>query len=88
MNITCDNIHAHELIGLDTKIIDSNNPILINKEDKIIYESKNMLFIKINNSMKKVPKSIVKLEFVIDDNKCIINGKDIIGKPEDRIRRL
>ena len=87
MNITCKNIHAHELIGLHVKVIDSNDPALINLEGEIVYESKNMLFINANK-IKKVPKSIVKLEFIIDDSKCIVDGKDIIGRPEDRIRRL
>ena len=87
MNITCKNIHAHELIGLDAKIIDSTDPNLIDREGRIVYETKNMLFIEMD-SIKKIPKSIVKLELLIDDDRCIIDGKDIIGRPEDRIRRL
>ncbi len=88
MNITCSNIHAHELIGLDTKIIDATSSNLIDKRGKIVYETKNMLLIEIDNTIKKIPKSIVKLEFLIGDDKCIVDGKDIIGRPEDRIRRL
>ena len=88
MNITCNNIHAHELIGLDLKIIDCTNHDLIDKEGRIVYETKNMLFIEIDDTIKKIPKSIVILEFLIDGKRCIVDGKDIIGRPEDRIRRL
>ena len=88
MNITCNNIHAHEFIGLDLRVIDSKDPTLINLQGKVLYETKNLLFIKTNNMIKKIPKGIVILEFNINGKSCIIQGNSIIGRPEDRIRRL
>lgn len=88
MNITCNNIHAHELIGLETKIIDSSDNNLIDKRGRIVYETKNMLWLERKDAIKKIPKSIVRLEVIIDNVRCIIEGKRIIGRPEDRIRRL
>ncbi len=88
MIINSSNIHAHELIGLEARIVESSDKGLVGLTGKIVYETKNMLFIKVNSSIKKIPKGIVKIEFTINDERCIVEGKSIIGRPEDRIRRL
>lgn len=89
MKVTINNIHAHELIGRRVKIIESRDPTLLNLSGEIVYETKNMLFIKdTNNIIKKVAKNIIKLQIFVDNETYIIDGKDIVGRPEDRIKRL
>ncbi|MEM2856207.1 MAG: ribonuclease P protein subunit [Candidatus Nitrosocaldaceae archaeon] len=74
-----------ELLGLNVRIIDSRDPTLLNLTGKIVYESKNMIHLLTNNSIKMIPKQVIRLESIADAS--IIEGKDIIGRPEDRIRR-
>ncbi len=89
MNITSQNVIAYELIGIDAKIVESNDPSLKNMGGKIVYETKNMLVLQVNNGMKMVPKKIIKLALRLPDNsQCSINGSDLAGRPEDRIQRL
>ncbi len=89
MKITQQNVLAHELIGLSAEIVDSKDPPLKNLQGKVVYETKNVLAINVNQNIKKIPKSIVMISLRLPDgNDCIINGSDLVGRPEDRIQRL
>ncbi len=56
MKLTPWNIIHHELIGIDTRVVDSTNSSLIGVEGRIVDETKNMLIIE-DVQEKKVPKS-------------------------------
>ncbi len=89
MKITSQNIIAHELIGIVAEVTESKDPSLKNIHGEIVYETKNMLFLKVNNEMKMIPKKITKLILKLPDNiQCLINGSNLIGRPENRIQRL
>lgn len=90
MNITSQNVIAHELIGINAKITESKDPTLEKVAGKIVYETKNMLILNVDNKkMKMIPKKVVKLALELPDNsECLVNGSDLVGRPEDRIQRL
>jgi ribonuclease P protein subunit POP4 len=89
MNITSQNIVAHELIGIDAKIVESKDPSLKNICGKIVYETKNMLFLHVNEKMKIIPKKVTRLALKLPDNtQFLVDGSDLVGRPEDRIQRL
>lgn len=89
MNVTSQNVIAHELIGIDATIVESQDPTLEKVSGKIVYETKNMLMLNVNNKMKMIPKKVVKLALELPDNsECLVNGSDLVGRPEDRIQRL
>ncbi|MBT3691533.1 ribonuclease P protein subunit [Candidatus Woesearchaeota archaeon] len=72
-----------ELIGSLVEIVSSKNETLIGIKGKIIDETKNTLIIKQGKKIKKIMKSHVILK--IDDK--TIEGKNIIKRPEDRIKK-
>ncbi|HVX02006.1 MAG TPA: ribonuclease P protein subunit [Nitrososphaera sp.] len=90
--ITAANILAHELIGLDAKIIESTNRALAGLAGTIVFETKNTLAIraKVNNaSTKIIPKAAAKkIEITTQNGACFISGSSMIARPEDRISRL
>ncbi len=87
--ITQQNVLAHELIGQPVMILDSADSSLKNMHGKIVYETKNLLVINKGQNIVKVPKSIVTISLGLPDgNDCVINGSDLVGRPEDRIQRL
>jgi ribonuclease P protein subunit POP4 len=61
MKLTPQNIIHHELIGIDTKVVDSTNSSLVGIEGKVVDETKNMLVIE----EKKIPKSCSSFMFTI-----------------------
>lgn len=86
---TCRNLKAHELIGLHASVIDSNNQSLVGSRGKILHETRNMLFLQSSENVKMIPKNIAKLELSLPSNElCVLDGKELVGRPEDRIRRL
>jgi ribonuclease P protein subunit POP4 len=82
--ITPENLPGHELIGLECTVVRATNPFLIGIKGKIIDETKNMIVIK-NGKEKKIPKKEVVLKFMLDEP-VEIEGKILIGRPEERVK--
>ncbi len=79
----------HELIGLKTEVIFSPDPTQIGIYGKIIDERANLLIIRTKKGIKKIPKEYRIFKFVIDDGRVIeVRGKDILGRPEERVKKL
>jgi len=72
----------HELIGETIKVVSSTNKGLVGIEGKVVDETRNMLIIK-SKKMQKIPKNQVKIEI----RNVEIDGKSLIGKPEDRLKK-
>ncbi|MDD5651570.1 MAG: ribonuclease P protein subunit [Candidatus Nanoarchaeia archaeon] len=76
-----------ELIGLHIMILDSNNKNLIGMQGKIVDETKNMFTIKTNEGEKKLIKNNIKFEVITKEGIMKIEGKKIVGRPEDRLKK-
>ncbi|MEL9998829.1 MAG: ribonuclease P protein subunit [Thermoplasmata archaeon] len=70
------------IIGKEAKIIESSNSNMVGIEGRIIYETKNMIYIKGKRNWA-IPKKNVNL--LIDGK--IFYGKELLGRPLDRISR-
>lgn len=87
--ITEQNVLAHELTGLDAEIIDSRDPTLRSLKGRIVYETKKMLVLDTGQQTKNVPKDVVTLSLKLPDGKeCVVQGRDLLGRPEDRVQRI
>ena len=81
------NIVKHELIGLETEVVESKNKSEVNIKGKVIDETRNMLKIKTAAGEKKVAKKNAKFMLTLPDSrKVIVNGNLLVGKPEARIQ--
>lgn len=88
MPINPKNLVKHELIGLSVKIKDSTNKSHIGMEGCVIDESYNMLKIETKKGEKMIPKSTSVFIFQLPDKtKVEVDGKILVGRPEDRIKK-
>lgn len=88
MEISEKNIAKHELIGLNAKIIASSCRSLIGLEGRIIDESKQMIVLETERGIKKVPKETSVFFLILPNGKGVkLEGRKILGRPEDRIKR-
>ncbi len=80
----------HELIGLRTRVVFSPDPTQIGISGKVIDETANLLIIKTKNGrVKRIPKKGRVFEFFIRESKVVkLSGKDILGRPEERVKKL
>ncbi len=85
--IHAKNIKKHELIGLEIKIVDSENKSLVGKEGEIIDESKNTFTIKQNGEEKTLLKSAIVFQAKIGGKTVQVDGKALVKRPEDRIKK-
>ena len=77
----------HELIGLHVEIADAANSALIGIKGKIIDETKNLIVIQDDKGVKKVLKSqIKKMKTKVHGKEIILKGKELAGRPEERIK--
>ena len=83
--ITADTISRHELIGLDTEILKSNNSQVVGLNGRIINETKSMFTINTQKGMKMIPKSSNDWGFTIKGKNMTVKGSTITKRPFERI---
>lgn len=81
------NILRHELIGLKIEITDSKNKSLMGLKGKIVNETKNMIIIETENTIKKIIKKQIKMKLKLINKTIEIDGKKLVGTPENRIKK-
>ena len=87
MNFNNKRLARSELIGLDVKIIESENCFNNGFKGRIINETKNMFEIETKETRKKIIKDQCVFEFIIKEEKIQINGKSLTKRPEERIKQ-
>ena len=84
--ITPQNVCRHELIGLEAKVSGSTNPNQIGINGTIVDETKNMLIIYSEGSLKKVQKKGAAFNLLLPDETQIrVDGSVLVMQPEKRI---
>ncbi len=71
------------LIGQEIVVVESTNVGLVGKKGVVVDETKNMLAIEHQGTIKK----IIKNEVTIKVQNKTINGEKLIGKLEERIKK-
>lgn len=86
--ITAENIVRHELIGLDVEVVESSNESQVGIKGKVVDETYNTVIIEAGAGEKKVIKKGAVFVFTLPDGKKVqVDGKIIISRPEDRIKK-
>jgi ribonuclease P protein subunit POP4 len=84
------NLFRHEIIGLDVKIIKSKNPSCTGIKGKVIDETRNTFMIEKSDGKEiTIPKNDCVFSFYLPEENCWVNidGKILISRPEDRIKK-
>ncbi len=89
MSINEKNIVRHELCGLMVLVKNSTNPAQKGLEGRVVYETYNTLKIETRDGKEKtIPKNISVFIFTLPNGKKVqVDGKVLIGRPEDRIKK-
>lgn len=81
-------ILQHEFIGLNAKVVKSSNPNYVGIEGKVINETQNTFVITHKSRNKIIVKETSIFHFTLSDGTVVeINGKALVGRPEDRIKK-
>jgi len=77
-----------ELIGLNAKVVRSSHPSYMGIEGRVLDETRNTILILHKNKKKIIIKNTSVFDFTMPDGTILeIDGKAIIGRPEDRIKK-
>jgi ribonuclease P protein subunit POP4 len=89
MSITPQNLVRHELISLAVRVAKSTDPTQKGLKGKVIDETYNTLKIETKEGKEKIiPKSNSIFIFTLPNGvKVSVDGKLLIGRPEDRIKK-
>lgn len=89
MKHSSKNIISHELIGLHVRVLKHEDPSLVGIEGIIIDETKNTLKLRIDNKTKTILKKGALLLFKLSDRvEVLVNGEQILGRPEERLKSI
>ena len=67
-------------------MLDDSNPSNINIRGKVVDETKNTLIIR-STGLKRVAKKNATFKFSLDGVAVKVEGKTLIGRPEDRVKK-
>jgi ribonuclease P protein subunit POP4 len=85
---THENLVRHELMGLKVKVVDSSNKKNVGISGKVVDESRNVIVIeKTNGKEVKLAKEYNVFVFDLGKHKVRVEGKILVGRPEDRIKK-
>ena len=88
MPITPHNLVRHELIGLKVRIKQSTNKFQVGLRGRVVDETYKMLKIETKKDEKSIPKDITIFIFTLPNGtKVKVDGKVLISRPEDRIKK-
>ncbi|MDP2900453.1 MAG: ribonuclease P protein subunit [Candidatus Bathyarchaeota archaeon] len=85
--VTADNLTRHELIGLEARISGVSNSCQRNIKGTVVDETRNTLTISRKGVDKKVAKGEASFIFNLDGTLVEVEGKTLIGRPEDRVKK-
>ena len=75
-------------IGLNAKVAKSSNPDYISIEGEVIDETRNTLVISHEEKEKTILKDVAVFHFTLPDGTTVeIDGKSIVGRPENRVKK-
>ena len=81
-------IIREELIGLQAEVVASRHPGYVGIKGRVIDETRNMLVIEHEGRRKMVPKAVCTFHFTFPDGTVVeIEGRLLIGRPEDRLKK-
>ncbi|MEM1565260.1 MAG: ribonuclease P protein component 1 [Candidatus Bathyarchaeia archaeon] len=87
MKVTPDIIRC-EFIGTEARVAKSTNPSCVGIRGKVIDETKNTFTILHNGERKMVIKDTSVFHFKFSDGTVVeIDGKLLLGRPEDRLKK-
>jgi len=77
-----------ELIGLNAKVVKSSHPNYVGIGGRVINETHNTIVITHGKKNKTIVKNTAVFQFTMLNGTIVeINGKAIVGRPEDRIKK-
>ena len=84
-----ENVLSRVIVGSKAEILESSDSTLQGIVGIIVFETKNMIFIRSNSIVRQVAKRAAK-RLLLEKGSCacFISGSALIGRPEDRISRL
>lgn len=88
MPVNKQNLLRHELIGLSVEVADSSDQNLVGKKGTVVDETQNTVAIEEDGGIKSLQKSAVVLRVTLPDGEEVqIDGKKLVARPEDRIKK-
>lgn len=76
-----------ELIGNEVEIVKAKNRSLNGVKGKIINETKNMITIKTDQGLKNIIKDQVVFRMNFNNKTLEIEGRKLVNRPEDRLKK-
>ncbi|MFB0543515.1 MAG: ribonuclease P protein component 1 [Candidatus Bathyarchaeia archaeon] len=82
------NVLRHELIGLEARVVESDEPGHIGIQGRIVDETRNTLTINQGGGDKIIAKENTIFHFRLPNGAVVeVEGRYLVGRPEDRVKR-
>jgi len=81
-------IIREEFIGLEAVVVASRHPGYVGIKGRVIDETRDMFIIEHGGRRKMVPKAVCTFHFTFPDGTVVeVEGRLLVGRPEDRLKK-
>lgn len=85
MAITPQSLVRHELVGLEVRVVDADNPDLIGVAGRVVDETTHTLRVEGPDRVRTVPKAAATLVFELPDGERVtVEGDRLVARPARR----
>jgi ribonuclease P protein subunit POP4 len=86
--LTTETLPRHELIGLQVRVVESNDPTHVGCAGDVVMETTNTLTISEGTRTRQVPKAVATFEFALPDGEYVtVTGERLLARPARRTER-
>jgi ribonuclease P protein subunit POP4 len=87
MNVSLS-IVQDEFIGLEANVVKCSNPSVVGLKGQVVDETRNTFTLSCDSERKVVIKDTAVFDFTLSNGTVVeIDGKVIMGRPEDRLKK-
>ncbi len=87
MNVS-SSIVQNEFIGFAANVVKCSNPTVVGLKGQVIDETRNTFTLSCDSGRKVVIKDTAVFDFTLSDGTVVeIDGKVMMGRPEDRLKK-
>jgi ribonuclease P protein subunit POP4 len=87
MPLSPETLPRHELIGLRVAVVEATNPDLVGIAGEVVMETTNTLCVEGADRVRQVPKVGTTFEFVLPDDRVVVEGTRLRSRPARRTER-
>ena len=87
-HMASNKVHQDEFIGASAEVVAATAHTYVGLRGRIVDETRNTFVLETARGERRLPKRCVTLRLSTEKGEATIEGRDVISRPEDRVKKF